>query len=214
LRPLKVVLDNFPEGRVDELDAPYDPEKPDGPTRKVPLSRVLYIEQDDFAEHPAKKWFRLAPGQEVRLRYACIIRCTEVVKNAQGEVTELHCAWDPNSRGGQPADGRKIKGTIHWVSAPHAITAEVRLYDRLFRAENPLKDKDVDFKDHLNPRSLEVLRQCKLEPSLAGAATGERFQFERLGYFCVDIDSKPEAVIFNRTISLKDSWASQAAKGS
>jgi glutaminyl-tRNA synthetase len=212
LRPLKIVLDNFPEGRTDELVAPYDPEKPDGPTRKVPFSRVLYIERDDFAEQPAKKWFRLAPGQEVRLRYACIVRCTEVVKDASGEVTEVHCAWDANSQGGQPADGRKIKGTLHWVSAAHAISAEARLYDRLFAAENPLKDKDVDWKSHLNPKSLEVVSGAKVEPSLAGAAEGERFQFERLGYFCVDRESAPGKLVFNRTISLKDSWAALSNK--
>ncbi|HMJ54863.1 MAG TPA: glutamine--tRNA ligase/YqeY domain fusion protein [Polyangiaceae bacterium] len=210
LKPLKVVLDNFPEGRVDELVAPYDPEKPEGPTRKVPFSRVLYIEQDDFAEQPAKKWFRLAPGQEVRLRYACVVRCTEVVKDAAGNVSEVHCTWDPNSQGGQPADGRKIKGTIHWVSAAHALSAEVRLYDRLFAVENPQKDKDVDWKTHLNPKSLEVIAGCRLEPSLAGAREADRFQFERLGYFCVDRESGPTKLVFNRTVSLKDSWAAQS----
>jgi glutaminyl-tRNA synthetase len=210
LKPLKVVLDNFPEGRVDELEAPYDPEKPEGPTRKVPFSRVLYIEQDDFAEQPAKKWFRLAPGQEVRLRYACVVRCTEVVKDAAGNVSEVHCTWDPNSQGGQPADGRKIKGTLHWVSAAHALSAEVRLYDRLFAVENPQKDKDVDWKTHLNPKSLEVIAGCRLEPSLAGAREADRFQFERLGYFCVDRESGPTKLVFNRTVSLKDSWAAQS----
>ena len=212
MKPLKIVLDNFPEGRVDELVAPYDPEKPDGPTRKVPFSRVLYIERDDFAEQPAKKWFRLAPGQEVRLRYACIVRCTEIVKDAAGEITEVHCAWDPNSQGGQPADGRKIKGTIHWVSAAQALKAEARLYDRLFAVENPQKDKDVDWKTHLNPKSLEVVSECRVEPSLASARESDRFQFERLGYFCVDRESKPGKLVFNRTISLKDSWASQSGK--
>src|SRR6266536_1345672 len=162
LRPLKVVLENFPEGQTDELDAPYDPEKPNGPSRKVPLSRELYIERDDFAEHPNKKWFRLAPGQEVRLRYSCIIRCKEVVKNESGEIVELRCTWDPDSRGGQAADGRRIKGTIHWVSCRQARSAEVRLYDRLFAVENPLKDKDVDFKTHLNAQSLEVLHSCRV----------------------------------------------------
>jgi len=210
LKPLKIVLDNFPEGQVDDLVAPYDPEKPEGPSRKVPLTRELYIERDDFAEIPPKKWFRLAPGQEVRLRYACIIRCNEVIKNDAGEVVELRCTWDPNSRGGNAADGRKIKGTIHWVSAAQSVAAEVRVYDRLFNVENPLKDKDVDFKTHLNPGSLEVLTGCRLEPSLAGAKEGDKVQFERLGYFCVDSDSKPGALVFNRTISLKDSWAGQA----
>jgi glutaminyl-tRNA synthetase len=212
LRPLKIVLDNFPEGRTDEILAPYDPEKPDGPTRKVPFSRVLYIERDDFAEVPAKKWFRLAPGQEVRLRYACIIRCTEIVKDASGEVTEVHCSWDPQSQGGQPADGRKIKGTIHWVSAANALDAEARLYDRLFTVENPQKDKDVDWKTHLNQKSLETMTGCKVEPSLGTAQVADRFQFERLGYFCVDRDSSPGKLVFNRTISLKDSWAAQTSK--
>jgi glutaminyl-tRNA synthetase len=212
LRPLKIVLDNFPENRVDEIVAPYDPEKPDGPTRKVPFSRVLYIERDDFAEVPAKKWFRLAPGQEVRLRYACVVRCTELVKDASGEVTEVHCAWDPQSQGGQPADGRKIKGTIHWVSAAHALDAEARLYDRLFSVDNPQKDKDVDFKTHLNPKSLETMTGCKVEPSLGTAKVADRFQFERLGYFCVDRESAPGKLVFNRTISLKDSWAAQTSK--
>jgi glutaminyl-tRNA synthetase len=211
LRPLKIVLDNFPEGRVDELVAPYDPEKPDGPSRKVPFARELYIEQEDFAEVPAKKWFRLAPGQEVRLRYACIVRCTEVVKDAAGNVIEVHCSWDPNSQGGNAADGRKIKGTIHWVSAAHALTAEARLYDRLFSVENPQKDKDVDWKTHLNPKSLEVVKDCKVEPSLASAKAADRFQFERIGYFCIDRDSKSDQLVFNRTISLKDSWAAQSA---
>jgi glutaminyl-tRNA synthetase len=193
LRPLKIVLVNVPDGQVDELDAPYDPEKPGGPTRKVPFSRELYIEQGDFAQDPPKKWFRLAPGQEVRLRYACIIRCTEVVKNAGGEVVELRCTWDPNSRGGNAADGRKIKGTLHWVSAPHSLEADVRLYDRLFRVENPLSDKDVDWKTHLNPSSLELVQNCRIEPSLASAAPGTRFQFERIGYFCVDQEYAEQA---------------------
>jgi glutaminyl-tRNA synthetase len=212
LHPLKVVIDNFPEGQVDSIDAPYDPEKADGPSRKVPFSRELYIDREDFAEVPAKKWFRLAPGQEVRLRYACIIRCTDVIKNAAGEIVEIRCTWDPNSKGGTPADGRKIKGTIHWVSAPHAAKAEVRLYDRLFGVENPLKDKEVDFKSHIHPQSLETLTQCLVEPSLAQAKPMDRFQFERVGYFCVDQDSKPGTLVFNRTISLKDSWAATAGK--
>jgi len=212
LRPLKIVLMNFPEGQVDELDAPYDPETPAGPTRKVPFCRELYIEVDDFAENPPKKWFRLAPGQEVRLRYACIIRCTEVVKNDAGEVVELRCTWDPNSRGGNAADGRKIKGTLHWVSARHALEADVRLYDRLFRVENPLSDKDIDWKMHLNPSSLELVQNARIEPSLASAAPGSRFQFERIGYFSVDQDSTPGKLVFNRTISLKDSWGAQTSK--
>jgi glutaminyl-tRNA synthetase len=209
LRPLKVVLTNFPEGHAEELVAPYDPERPDGPSRKVPLSREIFIERDDFAEKPHKKWFRLAPGQEVRLRYACIIRCNEVVKDSAGEIVELRCTWDPDSHGGNAADGRKVRGTLHWVSARHAVRAEVRLYDRLFRTENPLQDKDADFKTQLNPESLSALYECRVEPSLSGAGPLDRFQFERLGYFCVDQDSKPDALVFNRTISLKDSWAAQ-----
>jgi glutaminyl-tRNA synthetase len=201
------VIENFPEGRVETFDAPFDPEKPDGPSRKVPLTRVLYVEREDFMEVPAKKWFRLAPGQEVRLRYACLITCTSVVKNDAGAVVELRCSWDPASLGGAAPDGRKVKGTIHWVSADHAVTAEVRLYDRLFREENPLKDKDVDFTQFINPGSLETLHGCRLEPSLATAKPLDRLQFERLGYFCVDPDSKPGALVFNRTISLRDSWA-------
>jgi glutaminyl-tRNA synthetase len=212
LRPLKVTLENFPDGKTEEFDALYDPEKPDGRSRKVPLSKVIYVEQEDFAEVPSKKWFRLAPGQEVRLRYACIVKCVDVKKDASGKVTELVCTWDPNSRGGQAADGRKIKGTLHWVSAAHAVPAEVRLYDRLFKEENPMKDKDVDYKTHLNPASLEVLKECRLEPSLASAKPLDRFQFERLGYFCADLDAKPGALVFNRTISLRDSWAG-GAKG-
>jgi glutaminyl-tRNA synthetase len=207
LNPLKVTIENFPEGHVEEFDALYDPEKPDGPSRKVPLSRVVYVEKDDFAEVPSKKWFRLAPGQEVRLRYACLVTCKEVKKNEKGEVVELVCTWDPASKGGMAADGRKVKGTLHWVSAAHAVPAEARLYDRLFKEENPLKDKDVDYKTHLNPASLEVLRGCKVEPSLASAKGGDRFQFERLGYFAVDPESKPGSLVFNRTISLRDSWA-------
>jgi glutaminyl-tRNA synthetase len=211
LRPLKVVLENFPEGRVDELDAPYDPEKPEGPSRKVPFARELYIERDDFAENPPKKWFRLAAGQEVRLRYACIIRCKEIVRDAKGEIVELRCTWDPDSRGGNAADGRKIKGTIHWVSSAHAVSAEVRLYDRLFRVENPLADKDT-WTTHLNPTSLETVESARVEPSLANAKAGDRVQFERIGYFCVDKESTATRQVFNRTISLKDSWAAQTSK--
>jgi glutaminyl-tRNA synthetase len=213
LRPLKVVIENMPEGVEEVFDAPYDPEKPDGPSRKVYLSRELWIEREDFAEVPAKKWFRLAPGQEVRLRYACLVRCTSVVKGERGEVKELRCTWDPASRGGSSPDGRKVKGTIHWVSARRALPAEVRLYERLFRVENPMADKDVDYRTHLNPSSLEVLRDCWVEPSLRGAKAFERVQFERLGYFAVDPDSRPERQVWNRTIGLKDSWTAQAARG-
>ena len=214
LRPIKVTLENFPEGEVWEIEAPYDPEKPDGPKRKVPFGRELYIEADDFMENPPKKFFRLSPGAEVRLRYACVIKCKEVKKDSAGNVTEIVCTYDPDSRGGTPADGRKIKATLHWVSAKHAVTAEVRLYDRLFRVENPLAGDDKDaWLGHLNPHSLEVLSGCKLEPSLAGAAVGHAVQFERLGYFVVDPDSKPGALVFDRTITLKDSWANAKKDG-
>jgi glutaminyl-tRNA synthetase len=178
----------------------------------VPFSRELYIEQEDFTLAPTKKWFRLAPGQEVRLRYACLLKCEEVKKNAEGEVTELICTWDPASRGGTSPDGRKVKGTLHWVSARHALAAEVRLYDRLFKEEDPNRDEGVDWKSHLNPASLETVRGW-VEPSLENAKPLDRFQFERLGYFCVDKDSRSGAPVYNRTIGLRDSWATIAAKG-
>lgn len=224
LRPLKLVIENFPEGEVIEFDSPYDPEKPDGPSRKVPFSRELYIEQEDFAENPPKKFFRLAPGQEVRLRYACLVRCTSVVKDAAGQVTEVRCTWDPDSRGGAPADGRKVKGTLHWVSAAHAVPATVRLFDRLWSVANPLGTDEASVEEsgaakddqawlaHLNPNSVETLFDAKLEPSLAAAKAGERLQFERIGYFAVDDDSTPGALRFNRTISLKDAWQKEVAK--
>ena len=209
LRPLKVVIVNYPEDQVDYLDAINNPEDPSMGTRKVPFSRVLYIEQDDFREEPPKKFYRLAPGREVRLRYAYFIKCVDVIKDEKtGEIKELHCTYDPATRGGDAPDGRKVKTTLHWVSAAHAIDAEVRLYDRLFIKPNPTEDKEVDFKTYLNPQSLEVISNCKLEPSLKNAEPGSKYQFERLGYFCVDaVDSKPGNPIFNRTISLKDSWA-------
>jgi glutaminyl-tRNA synthetase len=208
LRPLRVVIENIAEGQVETFDAPYHPEHGEWGSRPLHLTRVIYVEQDDFREDPPKKWFRLAPGREVRLRYACLLTCVDVIKDEAGEVNELRCRWDPDSRGGNPADGRKVKGTLHWVSADHAVDAEVRLYDRLFNVENPLGDKDVDWRTHLNPSSLETLRGCKLEPSLAGAKPGDRVQFERLGYFCVDtVDGTPEMPVYNRTISLRDSWA-------
>jgi glutaminyl-tRNA synthetase len=215
LRPLKVTIENLPEGQVEWFDAPYDPEKPEGPSRKVPLARDLFIEREDFAENAGKKWFRLAPGQEVRLRYACLVRCVDVKRDARGEVTELVCTWDPASRGGSAPDGRKVKGTLHWVSASHAVSAEVRLYDRLFKEEDPDRghDQGVDWKTNINPASLETVHGARLEPSLASAKPGERFQFERLGYFCVDLDSKAGRLVYNRTIALKDSWATIAAKG-
>ncbi len=210
LRPLEVEIENWPEGKVEWLEAPYDPEKPDGPTRKVPFSRRIYIERDDFMEEPPKKFFRLAPGAEVRLRWATVIRCQRVVKDASGAVTKVVCTFDPEAVGGQPKDGRKIKGTIHWVSADHAKDAEVRLYDRLFKDENPTHAEN--FLEALNPNSLETVKG-KVEPSLESPKPLERFQFERLGYFCVDPDSKAGALVFNRTITLKDTWGAMVQKG-
>jgi glutaminyl-tRNA synthetase len=209
LKPLKVVIDNYPEDQVDELEAINNPEQPAAGVRKVSFSKVLYIEQDDFREEPPPKYFRLAPGREVRLRYAYFLTCTGFVKDEQtGEIVELHCTYDPATRGGDAPDGRKVKATLHWVSAAHAVDGEVRLYDRLFKDPNPeATDEGGEFIANLNPESLEVLQGCKLEPSLAEAAPGERFQFERQGYFCVDLDSKAEKLVFNRTVSLKDSWS-------
>ncbi len=208
LRPLKVVIDNFPENKVEELDALNNPEDPAMGTRKIPFSCVIYIEQDDFLEDPPKKFFRLAPGREVRLRYAYYITCVRIVKDEKtGQVVELHCTYDPDTRGGSSPDGRKVKATLHWVSAAHAIKAETRLYEHLFIKENPDEEKDVDFKTYLNPNSLETL-PFFVEPSLSGAAPGSRYQFERLGYFCVDSeDSSDQALIFNRTVTLRDTWA-------
>jgi len=216
LRPLKVVLTNFPEGRVDEVDVINNPEDESAGTRKVPFSRVLYIEQDDFREDPPKKFFRLSPGKEVRLRCAYFITCQEVVKDAAGEIVELRCTYDPATRGGDAPDGRRVKATMHWVSAAHAVPAEVRLYDRLFSVEDPeADDTGKTFVDYLNPNSLEVLRGCQVEPSLLSATAGDRVQFERLGYFSVDVDSRPGAPVFNRIVSLRDTWAriEQKAKG-
>jgi glutaminyl-tRNA synthetase len=209
LRPLKVVIDNFPEGQVEELEAVNNPEDPGMGTRKVPFSRVLYIEQDDFREDPPKKFFRLAPGREVRLRYAYFITCTGVVKDEQtGEVIELHCTYDPATRGGDSPDGRKVKATLHWVSADRAVEAEVRLYEHLFLKPDPENVEEGDFTTVLNPNSLVPLRGCKLEPCLAKAAPGMLFQFERQGYFCVDpVEMKGGRLVFNRTVPLKDSWA-------
>ena len=211
LRPLKVVIENFPEDRVEELDAPFHPNDPSFGSRKLPLSRVVYVERDDFMEEPVKKWFRLAPGREVRLRYACLITCVDVIKDPNsGEVVELRCTWDPDSLGGAPADGRKVRGTLHWVSADHAVEAEVRLYDRLFKDEYPLAG-DRDFLDCLNSDSLEILSDCRVEPSLADAQSGSRFQLERLGYFCVDPESASLGkLILNRTVGLRDTWAKKA----
>ena len=209
LRPLRVVIDNYPEGQVEEMEAVNNPEDASMGTRQVPFSRVLYIERDDFREDPPRQFFRLAPGREVRLRYAYYITCTGVVKDEKtGEVAELHCTYDPATRGGWAPDGRQVKSTIHWVSAAHAIPAEVRLYDTLFLKSNPGDDEDGgDFTTSLNPKSLEVLTECRLEPSLAGASPGSRYQFERQGYFCVDSDTRPGALVFNRTVTLRDTWA-------
>jgi len=209
LRPLKVVIENYPENLVEEMEAVNNPEDPSAGTRRIPFSRVLYIEQDDFREDPPKQYYRLSPGREVRLRYGYFVTCTGVVKNDQGEVVEIRCSYDPATRGGNsPPDGRKVKSTIHWVSAAHAIDAEVRLYESLFTKENPNEvEEGQDFTSNLNPLSLEVLRACKVEPCLATTSVGSRYQFERLGYFCADPDSTPGKPVFNRTVALKDTWA-------
>jgi glutaminyl-tRNA synthetase len=209
LRPLRVVIDNYPENKVEELEAINNPEDPAMGKRMVPFSRVLYIERDDFREDPPKKWFRLAPGREVRLRYGYYITCADVVKDEKtGDVVELHCTYDPETRGGWSPDGRKVRGTLHWVSAAHALEAEVRLYDHLFIKPDPEDEEDgSDFEVNLNPNSLETLKSCKVEPSLAGAVPGSRYQFERLGYFCTDPDSSNETLVFNRTVTLRDTWA-------
>jgi glutaminyl-tRNA synthetase len=208
LRPLKVVIDNYPEGQVEEMDAVNNPEDASAGSRKVPFSKTIYIEQDDFRENPPKGYFRLSPGREVRLRYGYLVTCTNVVKNDQGEVIEVHCTYDPATRGGNTPDGRKVKSTIHWVSAAQAMDAEVRLYDNLFSKEDPDEaEPGQDFVANLNPASLEVATDAKLEPSLANASAGSRYQFERLGYFSVDPDSTPGKPVFNRTVALKDTWA-------
>jgi glutaminyl-tRNA synthetase len=208
LRPLKVVIDNYPENQVEEMDAVNNPEDASAGTRKVPFSRVIYIEQDDFREEPPKGYFRLSPGREVRLRYGYFITAKSVVKNENGEIVEVHCSYDPATRGGNAPDGRKVKSTIHWVSAAHAVDAEVRVYETLFSKENPDEvEGGGHFTENLNPLSLEVIAKAKLEPSLASATVGSRYQFERLGYFCVDPDSKLGKPVFNRTVALKDNWA-------
>ena len=215
LRPLLVVILNYPEDKVEHMEAVNNPEDMTMGTREVPFSRLLYIERDDFREYPPKKYYRLTKGREVRLRYAYFIKCVDVVKDERtGEVTELHCTYDPDTRGGSSPDGRKVKATLHWVSAVHAVTAEVRLYDRLFLRADPEGDKGVDFKTHLNPDSLEVLDDCRLEPSLRRASPGSQYQFERQGYFCVDSkDSARDRPVFNRTIGLRDSWSKLESKG-
>ncbi len=211
-----MVLENFPEGSEDAFDAPWYPEDPSRGSRILPFSRVLYVDREDFAEVPPKGWFRLSPGTEVRLRYACIIKCERAVKDDKGDVVELRCTWDPNSRGGNASDGRKVKGTLQWVSAAHAVPAEVRLYDRLFKTEHPGEGGgeagDGGFLADINPASYEIVAGAQLEPALAKAVPGERVQFERVGYFCVDRDSKPGALVYNRTIGLRDSWAAKQGK--
>ncbi|MEW6698414.1 MAG: glutamine--tRNA ligase/YqeY domain fusion protein [Bacillota bacterium] len=207
LRPLKLVIENYPEGQVEWLEAEYNPENPELGSRKIPFSRVVYIEQEDFMENPPKKFFRLSPGQEVRLKYAYIIKCEEVIKDQQtGEIIELHCTYDPATKSGMSTETRKVKGTLHWVAADHAAKAEVRLYEHLFTKANPEEEKETDFKQNLNPNSLQVLTSLA-EPSLAEAAPGSRFQFLRQGYFCVDPDTANGTLVFNRIVSLKDSWA-------
>src|SRR5713101_5020451 len=208
LRPLKIVIDNYPEGQVEEVEAVNNPEDESAGKRTVPFSKVLYIEQDDFREDPPKQYYRLSPGREVRLRYGYFITARSVVKNDRGEVVQVHCTYDPATRGGNAPDGRKVKSTIHWVSAAHAIDAEVRVYDKMFTKEDPDQvEEGQEFTANLNPQSLEVISPAKVEPSLAGATVGSRFQFERLGYFCVDPDSTAGGLVFNRTVALKDTWA-------
>jgi glutaminyl-tRNA synthetase len=211
LHPLRVVIDNYPEGQTEEVDAVNNPEDASAGTRKVPFSRVLYIEQDDFREDPPKQYFRLSPGREVRLRYAYFITCTNVIKDDNDDVVEIHCTYDPATSGGNAPDGRKVKSTIHWVSAAHAVDAEVRLYDTLFLSEDP--NEGDDFTANLNPASLEILTRCKLEPALGAVSPMERYQFERLGYFCVDPDTTPGKPVFNRTVALKDTWAKIEKRG-
>jgi glutaminyl-tRNA synthetase len=212
LQPLKVIIDNYPEGQVEWLEAENNPEDPEAGSRKIPFSREIYIEQEDFMENPPKKFFRLVPGGEIRLKSAYIIKCEEVVKDKQGKITELHCTYDPDSKSGGPTAGRKVKGTSHWVSALHAIPAEVRLYDYLFLQEDPEGDETEDFTSNINPGSLEALTACMLEPSLADTVTGNRYQFMRQGYFCVDPDSTPNKLVFNRIVSLRDTWAKMQKK--
>ncbi len=214
LDPVKVIITNYPEGHSEELPAVNNPEDPAAGTRSVPFSRELWIERDDFMIDPPKKFFRLAPGREVRLRWAYFITCTHIVQDSQGQVQEIHCIYDPATKGGDAPDGRKVKATLHWVSVPHAVTAEVRLYDHLFRTEDPddVADPALDWKSNLNPNSLHTVSSAKLEPSLGKAPQGARFQFERLGYFCVDADSTPERPVFNRTVTLKDQWAKEQVK--
>lgn len=213
INPLKVVITNYPESQTEELEAINNPEDPEAGTRLVPFSRELYIERDDFMENPPNKFFRLSPGREVRLRYAYFVTCTGVVKDDTGNIIEVHCTYDPLSKGGNSPDGRKVKATLHWVSAQHAAVAEVRLYDRLFTVEDPQGDKFRDFKEFLNPESLQIMPKCYIEPFVIGAEPLTHFQFERLGYFNVDPDTTPGRMVFNRTVSLKDAWSKELKKG-
>jgi glutaminyl-tRNA synthetase len=215
LHPLKLVIDNYPEGKVEQLEAVNNPEDPSAGLRSVPFSRELYIEQEDFMENPPKKFFRLSPGRTVRLRYGYLVACTGVVKNERGEIVEVHCQYNPDSLSGNPPSVPKVKATLHWVSTSHAVGVEVRLYDRLFSVENPMDEKEGrDFKSYLNPNSLDVVHSCQAEPEVAKAKSGEHYQFERLGYFCADPDSRSGALVFNRTVTLRDPWAKIARGGS
>jgi len=209
LRPVKVIIDNYPEGLVEQLDAVNNPEDESMGARKVPFSKVIYIEREDFREAPPKKFFRLAPGREVRLKHAYYIKCERIVKDeASGDIMEIHCSYDPGTKGGWSEDGRKVMGTLHWVSAAHACNVEVRLYDHLFSVENPNEvEEGMTFKDYLNPESLVTLKSCKAEPGLKDSSPGDRFQFLRQGYFCMDPDSRKENPVFNRTVTLRDTWA-------
>lgn len=212
LKPLKVIIDNYPEDKVEYLEADNNPENPSMGKRKIPFSKILYIEQDDFMENPPRKYFRLSPGREIRLKHAYYIKCENFIKDEEtGEILEVHCSYDPETKGGWSTDGRKVKGTSHWVSASHSIKAEIRLYDYLFTKENP-GEETGDFNDDLNPESFKVLKDCMVEPSLADVGIGQKFQFLRLGYFCVDPDSKKEKPVFNKTIGLKDTWAKISKK--
>jgi glutaminyl-tRNA synthetase len=214
LRPLRVIIDNYPEDQVEEFDCPYHPQNLGMGSRKLPFSRVLYIEKEDFLEHPPKKFYRLAPGREVRLRYGYFIKCVSVIKNPNtGEVAEVHCTYDPETRSGFAPDGRKVDATIHWVSTDYSVPAEVRLYDRLFNVADPAGEGD-DFTKYLNPKSLETLTSCRVESSLAGAVPGSRCQFERVGYFCIDaVNSSSKKLVFNRIVPLRDSWAKIVSQG-
>ena len=215
LNPVKVVITNYPEDQTEDLDAINNPEDAVAGSRKVPFSREVYIEREDFMEEPPKKFFRLSPGKEVRLRWAYFVTCTNVVKDASGNITEIHCTYDPATKGGDAPDGRKVKATLHWVSAKHAVQAEVRMYDHMFVKEDPddVVDPSLDWKFNFNPNSLILLNNAMLEPSLAIGKAGDRFQFERMGYFCVDADTTPGRLVFNRTVTLKDQWTKEQTKG-